>query len=100
VRHWLGWLSLGIIEKDDIVVLDATAHMLKFAGFQQMYFENRFPPEFDITPKESLRNAPRLVQPKGLDAIPNAEKPLKGKDFEHFVQQTAKAVAEELKLGR
>lgn len=90
----------GIIGKDDIVVLDATAHALKFADFQQMYFENRFPAEFEITPKESLQNAPRLVQPEGLKATPSAEKPLKGKDFEDFVQRTAEAIAEELKLKR
>ena len=88
----------GIVGKDDIVVLDATAHALKFAGFQQMYFENKFPAEFEITPKESLQNAPRLVKPEGLDVLPSAEKPLKGKDFERFVRRTAQAIAEELKL--
>ncbi len=90
----------GIVGKDDIVVLDSTAHAMKFADFQQMYFEDRFPSEFEITPKKSLQNAPELVQPKGLDLLPSAEKPLKGKDFDLFVQQTAKAIAEELKLKR
>jgi len=88
----------GIVSKDDTVVLDATAHALKFAGFQEMYFENRFPPEFEIIPKASLQNAPRLVQPKDLEKVPTAEKPLEGRDFERFVQQTAKAVAQELGL--
>ncbi|MDY6989203.1 MAG: threonine synthase [Thermodesulfobacteriota bacterium] len=90
----------GVVNKDDTVVLDATAHALKFADFQQMYFENRFPQEFEITPKESLVNAPRLVRPKGLDVLPSAEKPLKGKAFERFVEQTAKAIADELRLTR
>lgn len=88
----------GIVSKDDTVVLDATAHALKFAGFQEMYFENRFAPEFEIIPKASLQNAPRLVQPKDLEKVPTAEKPLEGEDFERFVQQTAKAVAQELGL--
>jgi threonine synthase len=90
----------GIITKDDTVVLDATAHAMKFAGFQEMYFENRFPPEFEITPKESLQNAPRLIKPKGLDVFPSAERPLKGKDFDRFVQQTAEAIADKLNLTR
>ncbi len=88
----------GIVGEDDIVVLDATAHALKFADFQQMYFENRFPAEFEITPRESLQNAPRLVGPEGLGVTPSAERPLKGKDFELFVQRSAKAIADELKL--
>jgi threonine synthase len=88
----------GIVGKDDEVVLNATAHAMKFAGFQAMYFENRFPPEFEITPKESLQNAPRLVRPKDLDAVPTPDKPLEGRDFDRFVQRTAEAIAEELNL--
>jgi threonine synthase len=42
-------------------VLDATAHALKFAGFQEMYFENTFPPEFGVVPKESLQNRPHTI---------------------------------------
>jgi threonine synthase len=88
----------GIIGKDDVAVLDATAHSLKFASFQQMYFEDRFPSAFEIIPKESLQNAPRLVRPEGLDVFPSAEKPLEGEDFERFVQETAQAIADKLKL--
>lgn len=89
----------GIVGKDDVVVLNATAHAMKFAGFQAMYFENRFPPEFEITPKESLQNAPQLVRPKDLEAVPTPDKPLEGRDFDRFVQRTAEAIAEELKLA-
>jgi threonine synthase len=88
----------GIVSEDDVVVLDATAHALKFAGFQAMYFENRFPPEFEITPKKPLQNAPRLVKPKGIDVLPSAEKPLEDKDLERFIQRTAETIAEKLKL--
>ncbi len=88
----------GIVSKDDMIVLDATAHAMKFAGFQAMYFEDRFPPKFEITPKKSLQNAPRLVRPKDLVAVPTPERPLEGKDFERFVQRTAEAIAEKLNL--
>jgi threonine synthase len=40
-------------------VLDATAHPLKFIGFQQMYFEDYFPPEFEAAPKAEYRNRPQ-----------------------------------------
>ena len=88
----------GIVDENDVVVLNATAHALKFAGFQAMYFEDGFPPEFEIKPKEALQNAPRLVLPEDLDAVPTAEKPLSGKDFDRFVQRTAEAIAEALAL--
>ena len=88
----------GIVDKNEIVVLNATAHALKFAGFQAMYFEDGFPSEFEINPKEALKNAPRLIQPEDLDAVPTAERPLEGKDFDRFVQRTAEAIAEALSL--
>jgi len=90
----------GIVAEDDVAVLDATAHALKFSGFQGMYFENRFPPEFEIVPKKALQNAPRLVQPKDLDAVPTADKPLEGKAFDRFVARTAETIAEALKLSK
>jgi threonine synthase len=88
----------GIVDKNDVVVLNATAHALKFAGFQAMYFEDGFPPEFEIKPKEALQNAPRLILPEDLDAVPTAEKPLSGKEFDRFVRRTAEAIAEALAL--
>ena len=88
----------GIIGSGDIVVLDATAHALKFAGFQEMYFEDQFPPAFEISPRKSLRNAPELVKAQGLDIFPSPENPLKGEAFDRFVQQTAKTIADKLNL--
>ena len=34
------------------------------SGFQDMYFENSFPPEFEVTPKPEYQNRPRLLTPK------------------------------------
>jgi len=60
-------LSQGAVGKDEIAVLDATAHHLKFIGFQQMYFDNTFPPEFEVTPKPEFQNRPQLISPKTAD---------------------------------
>jgi threonine synthase len=57
-------LKEGVVGKDENAVLDATAHHLKFIGFQQMYFEDTFPPEFEVTPKPAYQNRPRLLTPK------------------------------------
>jgi len=53
--------ELGLMEDGELAVLDATAHALKFAGFQDMYFHDGFGPEFEITPDKKLANVPRLV---------------------------------------
>ena len=49
------------MEDGELAILDATAHALKFAGFQDMYFQNSFGPEYEITPDAQLSNVPRLV---------------------------------------
>lgn len=51
-------LQEGIIDKKATVVVDSTSHQLKFMNFQQMYFEDQFPPEYEIRPRADLRNAP------------------------------------------
>ncbi|MDI6854928.1 MAG: threonine synthase [Deltaproteobacteria bacterium] len=58
----------GLIDQDETAVLDATAHHLKFVGFQEMYFSNSFPPEFEVTPKPEYQNQPQLLTPKTGDA--------------------------------
>lgn len=56
-------LRAGLISRDEIAVVDATAHALKFSGFQQMYFDNTFPPDFEVTPKPEYQNYPQLLTP-------------------------------------
>jgi threonine synthase len=57
----------GLLSPDEVGVLDATAHHLKFIGFQQMYFDNAFPPEFEVTPKSEYQNRPQLLTPQTED---------------------------------
>jgi threonine synthase len=59
-------LELGLVSADETSVLDATAHHLKFIEFQQMYFENRYPPSYGIEPRQELANAPEPVIEPGL----------------------------------
>lgn len=51
-------VGMGLVRPDHTVVVDSTSHQLKFAGFQQMYFEDSFPEGYDIRPREELRNSP------------------------------------------
>jgi len=48
----------GLVRTGQQVVVDSTSHQLKFAGFQQMYFEDSFPEGYDIKPREELKNRP------------------------------------------
>lgn len=82
-------LELGLIKEGQSAVLDATAHALKFSGFQDMYFSNTFPPEYGVTPDTSLANTPELL----VDAA--AKESLSP---EAFTLAAAKAVAERLGL--
>jgi threonine synthase len=83
----------GIIDGSDVAVIDSTAHALKFAGFQEMYFEQRFPPEFNIEPNPELINAPVYVRPDDLESIPAPGRPLRGEELNQFVTRTAEAIA-------
>ena len=90
----------GIIEKNDVVIVDSTAHALKFSGFQEMYFENSFPEEYEIFPNPDLINAPVFIRPKDLEKVPAPGKPLTGKDFNRFVKRVSEEIANALDLKR
>jgi threonine synthase len=88
----------GHIRTNEVAVLDSTAHALKFSGFQDMYFQNRFPDEYEVVPKAELMNAPALIRPDSLEAVPEPGRPLSGEPLERFVRQTASAIAVALGL--
>ena len=80
---------LGLLGDNAHAVLDATAHSLKFSGFQQMYFTNTFPPEYEVEPNPGLANQPELLL---------AEDVRKGKDVATFARLGAEAVVARLGL--
>ncbi len=88
----------GIVGENDVAVVDSTAHALKFAGFQEMYFEDRFPPEFEVCPDPDLKNAPMLMRPDDLEKVPAPGNPLTGEDFERFVRRVSEEIANRLSL--
>jgi threonine synthase len=90
----------GLIDKHDIAILDSTAHAIKFAGFQEMYFEQQFPPDYKITPRQELINTPVYVHPSDLDKVPAPGRPLAGQDFERFVERMAEEISKMLDLKK
>jgi threonine synthase len=90
----------GITDKNDVAVIKSTAHALKFAGFQEMYFEQQFPPEFNIEPNPDLINAPVYLHPKDLEHLPAPGKPLKDEAFHLFVRRVSEEIAGILDLKK
>ncbi len=87
-------LRAGIVNKDEVAVVDATAHHLKFIGFQQMYFDNSFPPEFEVTPKPEYQNRPQLLAPEKMPV----HSPWTPAEMQEFTQDMVQQVAAALGL--
>ncbi|MGX8718710.1 MAG: threonine synthase, partial [Desulfovibrio sp.] len=51
--------ELGLLDSGEYCILDSTAHALKFAGFQNMYFEDSFPEAYGVRARSELANHPR-----------------------------------------
>ncbi|MBW1842085.1 MAG: threonine synthase [Deltaproteobacteria bacterium] len=90
----------GIVGRNDVAVIDSTAHALKFSGFQEMYFENSFSPDFKISPDPSLINTPVYIHPEDLKNVPAPGKPLFGAEFDLFVKRTSEKIAKDLGLKK
>jgi threonine synthase len=88
----------GIVLDQEVAVLDATAHALKFAGFQESYFGDNLNGAYEIVPKDELRNFPTLVEAPGVERLPAPGKPLSEHEFQKFVEATAREIARELDL--
>ena len=85
---------------DRRAILDATAHALKFAVFQEKYFADDFEPEFGVVPREDLKNTPVLVVPSEGIPKPVSGGQLAAADFRLFVEDTAKQIAHLLDLSK
>jgi threonine synthase len=93
-------VETGLVRSGEVGVLDSTAHMLKFALFQEMYFTDNFGPEFNVKPKPELKNAPIQVRSDNLSKYPEQGKPLSEADMQVFIQEMAKEIAGILDLKK
>ena len=88
----------GFVSETETAVLDSTAHALKFANFQDLYFRGALPPEYEITSDPGLVSQPRLVRPDDLLAVPAPGAPLEGPALDLFVRRTSEEIARALDL--
>ncbi len=87
-------LSEKKIRPKERALLDATAHSLKFAGFQDMYFGNTFPLGYGIRPKKKLQNHPVSIAGSRGDKVPSGKPVPSPKNYQAFIERTAQKVAE------
>jgi len=93
-------LQQGIVHQQEVAIIDSTAHALKFSGFQEMYFDNTFPDEFQITPDPALVNRPVFVHPKTINRFPAPGTVLDTDDFKRFVEAASEYIANDLNLKK
>jgi threonine synthase len=93
-------VELGLVGSDEIGILDSTAHMLKFQSFQEKYFNNGFEPEFEVIPREELKNSPLLIRPQTIKKYPEQGRPLQGEELEEYIQGISSEIARILDLEK
>lgn len=63
-----------LLDAHEEAVLTATAHSLKFQGFQDMYFQDSLPAEYKVRPRKSLINQPQaLLSQEQKQGLPDQE---------------------------
>ena len=89
-----------IVKSNETAILDSTAHAIKFSGFQDMYFANKFPDEFEVSSNPALINLPVYMHPEDLKSVPTPGMPLTGKEMAIFVRRVSDEIASYLKLEK
>ena len=88
-----------LVELKDIKGEKRFTEHVQWGGFQDQYFSRTLAAEFNVQTNPELVNAPVLIQPKGI-RVPEAGKPLNGKDLETFVETVSNAIAKGLNLKK
>jgi len=89
----------GVVAKNEVAVLDSTAHAIKFSGFQERYFSGTLAAEFHVQTRSELVNAPMLLKPEGI-RIPEPGSPLKDEALDIFIETVSETIAKALNLNK
>ena len=90
-------IQKGFVSKNETAIVDATAHTLKFANFQSIYFAENFNEDFEIISKKEMINIPTLVSLENIKEADDIKK-LKESDYKKYVENIALKIAENLNL--
>ncbi len=90
-------LKRGIVTPGERAVVDSTAHALKFAEFQEAYYDDRLREGFEIKASPNLVNRPLELTPAGVP-LPEAGKTQSPADRAAYVAAAARDIAVALGL--
>ena len=90
-------LKKGLVTQGERAVIDSTAHALKFAEFQNAYFDDRLQDGFEVTAKNELVNRPVDISPQGVP-LPEAGRSQSPADRAAYVSAAAADIAKALGL--
>jgi threonine synthase len=90
--------ALDLVDESETVILDATAHAIKFSGFQDLYFKGELANGYGISSDSRFINLPDFVSPDNPELIPSQETPLGSSQFQEFVKDVSKKIATRLGL--
>ncbi len=90
-------LRRGFIGPDERAVIDSTAHALKFAEFQNAYFQDELQDGFEVRASAALVNRPQDIRPAGVP-LPEAGRTQSPEDRAAYVAAAARDIAAALGL--
>ncbi len=88
---------LGLVGPDERAVVDSTAHALKFAEFQNAYFDDRLRDGYEVQADPQLVNRPVDISPAGVP-LPEAGRTQSPEDRAAYVRAAAGDIAAALGL--
>lgn len=90
--------ALNLVDDSETVILDATAHAIKFSGFQDQYFKGELADDYGISSDSRFINLPDFISPDEPELIPSQAKPLGADQFQKFVKDVSTKIATRLGL--
>jgi len=91
-------LKKNIVTNNETAILDATAHAMKFSGFQDLYFKSQIPEDYKIVTDVNNINQPSLILPDDPTIIPSQKNRLGEKNFQNFIKDISGKIAKRLDL--
>ena len=90
--------TLNLVDDSETVILDATAHAIKFSGFQDKYYKGELADGYGISSDKNFINLPDFVSPDNQALVPSQEQPLEPSQFQEFVKEVSTKIATRLGL--
>ena len=90
--------KLNLLDDSETVILDATAHAIKFSGFQDKYYKGELADGYGISSDSDFINLPDFISPDDKSLVPSQEQPLEPSQFQEFVKEVSTKIAARLGL--